>query len=84
MERIYLVSFSPAARTDAGFTCAIDLGAAVHTVAAGPLAELEQHVRRLARDFGGTCCPFIRLRDRKARKPSGFDALCHRLQIIDA
>lgn len=84
MDRTYCVSFSPATRTDMGFTCAIDLRATVHTVTAGPLLELEAHVRQLAREFGQTCCPVIRMADRKARKPAGFDAFCRRLVIIDA
>jgi hypothetical protein len=85
-SRFYIVSFSPAKRTDGGgFQVAITdmLGRERHTVAADNFAALESEVRRLARLFGQTCAPFIQLR-RGERTPPGFNEFCRNLRIIDA
>lgn len=83
----YLVSFSPAERTDHGFTAEIGLMASnlknATEVNAGSLKDLEAQVRRLAQAYGQTCSPFIRLKDRKARKPAGFEKWSSTMQIID-
>jgi hypothetical protein len=83
--RDYLVSFSPAQRTAHGFTANLSLlgGGENHTVTADSFPSLESRVRELARQFGQTCAPYIRLKDRKERKPAGFDDFCDRLRLID-
>jgi hypothetical protein len=86
--RTYLVSFSPAKRTTHGFQ--VELGVMAESlnkrmeVTAASLPDLEKEVRRLAAEYGQTCSPYIRLKDRSARKPAGFDKFCTSLQIINA
>ena len=83
--RTYLVSFNPAARTNwGGFTVTFNIGerSVVHEVEAASLPDLEREVRRLAIAYGRTCLPYVRLKDRSARKPSGFDAWDKTLTII--
>lgn len=83
----YLVSFSPAERTSHGFTAEIGLMAYnlknAKEVQATNLKDLERSVRELAHEYGQTCAPMVRLKDRKARKPAGFEAWCSTIQIID-
>jgi hypothetical protein len=82
----YLVSFSPAERRRGGFIVRFTIGGKSdtnHRVEASSLATLEAEVRRLAREYGQTCSPYVRLADRKARKPAGFDAWVDTMKIID-
>lgn len=83
----FLVSFSPAERTSHGFRAEIGLMASnlrnAKEVPASNLPDLEKEVRRLAAEYGQTCAPMIRLKDRKVRKPAGFDRWCNTIQIID-
>jgi len=74
--RTYLVSFSPAEKTDGGFSTSISLltTGEKHEVSASSLPDLERKVRELARDFGQSCTPYIRLKNRNERSPNGFDA----------
>jgi hypothetical protein len=73
--RTYLVSFSPAEKTDCGFstTLSLLLGSENHEISASSLPDLEREVRRLAREFGQSCTPYIRLKNRGERSPNGFD-----------
>lgn len=84
-SQTYVVSFSPATRTDYGFTTDLDIGGKYprHKIDAATLPALEAEIRRLAAEFGQTCTAFINLADRKARKPAGFDAWRSKLQVID-
>ncbi len=52
-------------------------------VQASNLKDLERQVRELAQAYGQTCAPMIRLKDRKARKPAGFEKWCNSIDIID-
>lgn len=72
----YLVGFCPAQQTEMGLTMEISTmaRATAHEVSAASFADLETEVRRLAHEFGQSCTPIIRLKDRNARKPSGFDS----------
>lgn len=83
--RTFLVNLSPAQRTATGFTSELlhVMGQKPHEVTADSYAKLESEVRRLAREFGQTCAPYIRLKDPKARKPAGFDRFTNSLRIID-
>jgi len=84
-SRDYIVSFSPAERQPwGGYTVALSLmtGGVKHTVTADSFAVLETEVRRLAREFGRTCSPYVRL-PRGERNPPGFDAWCRTVNIID-
>jgi hypothetical protein len=58
-------------------------GAPNHEVQAASLADLEREVRRLAAEFGQTCSPYVRLKDRKERNAPGFDAWSRKLNIIE-
>lgn len=81
----YLVSFTPAERQPwGGYTIRVSLmtGGAKHEVEASSFADLEREVRRLAQEFGQTCSPYVRLKDRNARKPAGFDAWNDRMGRI--
>jgi hypothetical protein len=80
----YVVSFSPAEETARGFTIRISLmtGNKNHDVQASSLAELEGKVRELASAFGTHCSPYIRLKDKTARKPAGFDKWSRGLHVI--
>jgi hypothetical protein len=83
--RTFLVNLSPAKRTTHGFTAELSyaMGQTPHEVTVDSFAKLESEVRRLAQEFGQTCAPFIRLKDRGARKPVGFDRFTDSLRIID-
>lgn len=83
--RIYLVSFSPAEKTTAGFRTTFTVGVDVptHNVEASSYLDLEREVRRLAREFGQSCCPYIRTLN-SDRKPPGFDTFCATLRFIEA
>lgn len=84
----FLVSLSPAKRTTHGFQ--VELGMMADSmkrsteITASNLPDLETKIRRLALEYGQTCSPYIRLKDRSARKPAGFDKFCDRMGIIDA
>jgi hypothetical protein len=85
----YLVSFSPAERSPDGraYTVSISMMATgvSHTVLASTFEGAETEIRRLAREYGQTCSTYIRLKDKKARKPAGFDKWADRrcLRYID-
>lgn len=82
----YLVSFNRAKRTDRGYyQVTFDMAApsVKHTVEASTFEALETEVRRLAGEFGLPCSPHVRLPDRTARKPAGFDKWYSRMNIID-
>ena len=82
----YVVSFSPATRFEHGFEVSFDIGSGrevKHEVEAATFGELERQVRSLTADYGQTCSAYIRLKDRKARKPAGFDKFVDTLNIID-
>lgn len=84
ISKTYIVSFSPAERQAwGGYTIALSLmtGGTRHTVT-GDLAHIEAEVRRLAREYGRTCSPYIR-QPRGDRAVPGFKALCSKLNIID-
>lgn len=84
IAKTYYVSFSPAERTSwGGYSVSLSLVNADerHTVT-GDLAHLETEVRRLAREFGRTCSPYIR-QPKGDRAVPGFKALCSKLNIID-
>jgi len=73
--RSYLVSFSPAERTrDNTFLIHITNQSPAATVEAASLDELGQYVAQMAQAYGKTCSAYVRLKDRNARKPAGFDA----------
>jgi hypothetical protein len=82
----YTVSFYPAKRTEQGYY-QINLSVAQaperHVVSVSSLADLEREVRRLAVLFGQPCSPSVRVADRHARKPNGFDAWYKAMSIID-
>jgi len=82
----YLVSFSPAERTSCG-AYSVEISTmtrgVAHTVLASTFEGAETEIRRLAREYGRTCSPFIRLKDKKARKPAGFDNWKSSLNYID-
>ena len=84
--RKYLVSFSPAKRTDYGFQVSITvgIGAKATEVEAGDFKTLEAEVRKLAAEYGQTCSPYIRLKGRGERNAPGFDKCADSLRIIDA
>lgn len=73
--RTYIVSFNPAEKTASGFRTTISLltRGEQHEVQACDLTGLESEVRKLARAFGQSCTPYIRLKDKKERSPNGFD-----------
>lgn len=73
--RTYLVSFSPADKTDGGFSTSISLltTGVKHELSASNFVDLERDVRQLAIEFGQSCTPYIRLKDRAERHPIGFD-----------
>lgn len=79
----YIVSLAPAEKTAFGFTACIStmLEGTKHTVTASTLPDLERQVRTLAAAFGQSCSPYVRLADRKARKPAGFEAWTNRREI---
>jgi hypothetical protein len=81
----YIVSFTPAQRTTHGFTVTVSLliQGEKHEVEAASLADLEAHVRKLAQAFGQTCSLYVRLKDRNARKPAGFDRWLKGIEILD-
>lgn len=54
-----------------------------HEVSVSSLPDLEREVQRLAKAYGQSCCPYIRLKNWQERKPRGFDAFCHGLQFIE-
>lgn len=84
-SRTYLVSFSPAERQAwGGYSIALSLmgGGGRHTVEADSFGKLEAEVRRLAREYGRTCSPYIRL-PKSERNPPGFDAWKRTINIID-
>lgn len=71
----YLVSFNRAERNERGFyRVFFDIGTASvnHEVSASSFDELEREVNRLAVDYGKTCSPYVRLKDKNARAPNGF------------
>lgn len=73
--REYLVSFSPAEKTDLGFSSTISLlvGNEDHELSASNFVDLERDVRRLACEFGQSCTPYVRLKNSRERHPIGFD-----------
>jgi hypothetical protein len=83
--RDYIVSFSPAERHAHGFMVKMSLmtGGTDHAVSAASFTDLEREVRRLAAEFGQTCAPYVRLKDRKERSPAGFDKWRDTVRIID-
>lgn len=89
--RTYLVSFSPAERTEHGFRSwiTVGLGAKATEVQAGDFATLESEVRKLAAAYlaeaKGTpaASPYIRLKGRGERSAPGFDRWAKTLQIVD-
>jgi len=82
--RTYFVSFTPAEKTDYGFKNTVSLSAKRenHTVTADNFAALETEVRRLAREFGQSCCPYIR-QPQGERKAPGFDKWEATMQFIE-
>jgi len=84
--RTYVVSFTPAERTANGYTTTLTLMASAdrHEVQAATLPELESAVRKMAAEFGQTCIPYVGLKDRYERKPTGFDAWRDSIGLIDA
>ena len=91
--RTYLVSFSPAERTEHGFRSwiTVGLGAKATEVQAGDFATLESEVRKLAAAYLAEAAaadtpalsPYIRLKGRGERSAPGFDRWAKTLQIID-
>jgi hypothetical protein len=79
----YVVSFAPAQKVPGGFQANVStmLEGVKHSVTASTLTDLESQVRTLARAYGQSCCPYVRLADRKARKPAGFEAWGNRREI---
>lgn len=85
IPREYLVSFNPAEKQGwGGYTISFDMTTSnpVHRVKASSLPDLERDVRELARQYGRTCSPYVRL-PRGERKPAGFDAWSKTVNIID-
>lgn len=83
--RTYIVSFSPAEKTEHGFIATISTltTGPKHEILANCYPDLERAVRKLAADFGRSCSPYIRV-PRGERNPPGFDAFCTKLQFIEA
>lgn len=85
----YTVAFCTAKRTVGELFTSLELNlsdlmnAKRNTVEAAGFADLEAKVRALAAQFGRNCHASIRLADRKARKPAGFDAFCKTLDFIE-
>lgn len=81
----YLVSFNPADRTENGHRISFRIGEpnVDHEVHASSFLELERVVRKLAREFGRSCSPYIRLKDRKERSPNGFKAWDAKMTFIE-
>lgn len=81
----YIVSFNPAEKTDYGFTVTFEMSKpnVNHRVSADNFVALEAEVRRLAHEYGRTCSPYVRLADRNARKPAGFDKWSGALKVIE-
>jgi hypothetical protein len=76
-EYTYIVSFNRAKRTDRGFyQVSFDIGKASvnHEVTAASLDDLDRRVTELAHQFGQTCSPYVRLKDKTQRAPKGFNA----------
>lgn len=73
--REYLVSFTPAEKTDRGFTMEVGLmtRGQKHEIEASNFVDLERDVRRLACEFGQSCTPYVRLKNSRERHPIGFD-----------
>lgn len=85
-SRNYIVSFNRAEKTSHGsFRVSFDIGKpnVNHAVSADSFKTLEAEVRRLAQAYGQTCSPYVRLADKKERKPAGFDAWYRTLNIIE-
>lgn len=84
--RTYLVSFNKAERTLRGtYRITFDVGTpnVTHMVEAADFPTLETEVRRLADAFGTPCSPYVRLKTKGDRKPAGFDAWVHSINVID-
>ena len=70
----YRVSFSPAEVTPDGralIKVTQTIGEPV-TIDASTLDELDRKVVELGQSFGQPCSPYVRLKDRNARRPAGF------------
>jgi hypothetical protein len=83
--RTYYVSFNPAKRGErGGYSVTFDLTKSGdrHTVTVDNFDQLTAEVHRLARAYGQTCSPSIRV-PAGQHKPPGFDKLCETLKIID-
>jgi hypothetical protein len=85
----YLVSFCPAKREVGAHFISLQMNlsdlmnAPKHTIEAAGFADLERQIRSLAADFGQNCHASIQMADRRARKPSGFDAWRESMDFID-
>jgi hypothetical protein len=85
--RTYVVSFTPAQRTAGGGGITMILSmmgdGPRHEIEAGDFPTLEAAVRKLAAEYGQTCSPYVRLKDRNERSPAGFERWKDTLRIID-
>jgi hypothetical protein len=81
----YKVSLTPAKFDDRGCVSFLlfDPGTKDYTVAADSLARLQGDVRALVvNDFKQSAACYVRLAERNARKPAGFDKATREIQTL--
>lgn len=85
-SRTYIVSLTPAERQSwGGYSITLSLVSAAkdHELVAADYTELALKVVELAQQFGKTCSPYIRLKDKRERKPRGFDKFTRTMSIVE-